>query len=339
MAGEDQRINARIRDRIVDHLARRSVFDPFGNQDISMSDEYLKVRRRSQPYKVRRRSQPYGKIDQPDQPESQTIPHPIRPYSHPFNYSDSDMKGDTCADGVPAHIVLRCGEWIAQRQDQIIYDALRASCTTRFYAGCVAARCLVDTKVTRRDLFRVERCLRGNDAMPITSILGATPNISTKPVQAGFVAVCSTDLKDDLCDLDDFTVTANYVGREPISEAELGSWWNMRFITSAELRPWGGQGKAVGNGFRQTNGNADVYPIIVLAQDCFTKIGLRGPASVFRHNRHKAVPIEVGHIRPRRSSGSHPHGLKGVLAAQFRQACGIENQGWIAVLEVAASKL
>ena len=320
MAGEnteDQRIHA-IRDGIVDHLAHGSVFDPFGrNQDIS-SDGSLKVRCRSQPY---------GKIDQSDQPESQTIPHPIRPYSDDFNYSDSDMKGDACVDSVPAHIVLQCGEWIAQQQDQIIYEALRASCTTRIYAGGVAARCLVDAKVTREDLIRVERYLRGNDAMPITSILGATPNISTKPVQAGFVAVCSTDLKDDLCDLDDFTVTANYVGRAPISEAELGSWWNMRFITSAELRPWGGQGKAVGNGFKQTNGNADVYPIIVLAQDCFTKIGMRGPA------------IKVGHNPLGRSSGSDPLGLDGVLAVQFRQACGIENQGWMAVLEVAASKL
>ena len=315
-------------DQLVDHLARRSVFDPFGrNQDIS-SDGFLKVRRRSRPYNVRRSSQPYGKIDQPDQPESQTIPHPTRPcYSPDFEYSDSDMKGDACADGVPAHIVSRCGEWIARQQDQIIYEALRASCTTRIYAGGVAARCLVDVKVTREDLLRVERYMRGNDAMPITSILGATPNISTKPVQAGFVAVCSTDLKDDLCDLDDFTVTANYGGRAPISDAELGSWGNMRFITSAKLRPWGGQGKAVGNGFKQTNGNADVYPIIVLAQDCFTKIGMRGPA------------IKVGHNPLGRSSGSDPLGLKGVLAAQFRQACGIENQGWMAVLEVAASKL
>ena len=311
MAGEDQCIRA-IENRIVAHSARRSVFDPFGrNQDISMSE-----------YKVRRRSRPYRKmVDQPDQPESQTIPR----YPHHFAYSDSDMKGDM-TDGVPAHIVQRCGDSIAQLQDQIIYGALQA-CTTRIYAGGVAARCLVDTKVTPRDLYRVQWCLSGNNAMQITSILGATPNIST-PVQAGFVAVCSTDLKDDLCDLDDFTMTASYARRAPISEAELGSWGNMRFITSAELRPWGGQGKAVGNGFKQTNGNADVYPIIVLAQDCFTKIGMRGPTS-----------IEVTHNPLGRSSESDPRGLHGDLTVQFRQACDIENQGWMAVLEVAASKL
>jgi len=129
---------------------------------------------------------------------------------------------------------------------------------------------------------------------------------------------------------------SEYGTRRTIHANELGSWEQYRFITSPHLNPYLLAGAAttantrLANGVPNTAGSelCDVYPIVVLSEECYGDVLLRGEES-----------FDVSMIPAGQKTKDDPLGQRGYIGASTYFAAVRLNEGQMAVVEVAASSL
>lgn len=243
-------------------------------------------------------------------------------------YQLTDVVADTYEDDVPAEMKIQVGERMGLVRELIRYGELKA-CTNVFYAGG-SSRAAVAGKLTLNILRKVSRNLQANHAKRITKILAPSPNFETRAVEAAYLVFVHTDAESDIRDLVGFTPVAEYGERKPISPYELGSCENFRFITSPELRAYGAAGAAVGTTgmFSEAGANVDVYPFIVVGEDAWGQVALRGADS-----------LDPTYIPPGTKDKSDPLGQRGYVGAKFYMDATLLNEGWMAVVEAGVSSL
>lgn len=242
-------------------------------------------------------------------------------------YELTDKVVDTYEDDAPAEMKKHCGERVGLLREMIRYGVIK-SCTNVFYAGNVASRALVASKITLLALRKVSRNLQANHAKRITGILAPSVSIATKPVEASYLVFVSTDAEADIRDLQGFVHVSAYGNRKPVHPQELGSCENYRFITSPELAPYAGAGAAIGSTGLMGTTNVDVYPFIVVGEDAWGQLALRGADS-----------IDPTYIPPGQKDKSDPLGQRGYIGAKFYMQCTLLNEGWMAIAEAGVSAL
>ncbi len=244
-------------------------------------------------------------------------------------YELTNQVVDTYEDDVPAEMKKQCGERIALVREMIRYGVLKA-CTNAFYAGGGSTRASVNSKITLNMLRKISRNLQANHAKRITGILDAGPKVSTQPVDAAYLVFTHTDAESDVRDLPGFKHVAEYGTRKVVSPYEIGSCENYRFILSPELAPYADAGAAVGTTglFSTSASNVDVYPFIVVGDDAWGQVALRGVDA-----------IDPTYIPPGQKDKSDPLGQRGYVGARFYMACTLLNEGWMAVGEAGVSSL
>jgi N4-gp56 family major capsid protein len=241
-------------------------------------------------------------------------------------YQLTDKTADLYEDDVPAEMKKQCGERVALLREMIRYGVVRA-CTNVFYAGGLS-RATVNSRITRNILRNVSRTLQANHAKRITGILAPSTNIATRPIEASYLVFVHSDCEADLRDLTGFVHISEYGSRKPVHQQELGSWENFRFITSPELAPYAGVGATGTTGLLVTATRADVYPFIVVGEEAWGQVALRGVNSL------DPTYIPVG-----QKDKSDPLGQRGYVGAKFYMNCVLLNEGWMAVVEAGASSL
>lgn len=243
-------------------------------------------------------------------------------------YMYTDKAKDLYEDDIPAAMKKQTGERMGLVREMIRWGALKA-CTNLFYAGGTS-RATVDETVTENLLARVARSLLGNGAEPITSILAASPDYNTSPVQAGFLVFCHTDCEKDIEALPGYKTVSEYGQRKPVHEMEIGSKGRFRFIISRHLSSIIDSGAAVGSTGLYSTGaaNIDVYPMVVVAEDAWGDVALRGMDS-----------FDMTDLKPGQKDKSDPHGQKGYVGAKFYSAAKVLNDGHMAVCEIGVSSL
>lgn len=242
-------------------------------------------------------------------------------------YELTDQVADTYEDDVPAELKKHCGERIALVREMIRYGVLKA-CTNVFYGGGGSTRASVNSKITLNVLRKISRNLQANHAKRVTGILAPTPNIGTLPVEASYLVFVHSDAEADVRDLAGFTHVSEYGSRKPVSPYELGSVENFRFITSPELAPYAAAGALIGATGLSGTTNIDVYPFIVVGEDAWGQLALRGMES-----------IDPTYIPPGQKDKSDPLGQRGYVGAKFYMACTLLNEGWMAVAEAGVTAL
>lgn len=242
-------------------------------------------------------------------------------------YELTDQVADTYEDDVPAELKKHCGERIALVREMIRYGVLKA-CTNVFYGGGGSTRASVNSKITLNVLRKISRNLQANHAKRVTGILAPTPNIGTQPVEASYLVFVHSDAEADVRDLAGFTHVSEYGSRKPVSPYELGSVENFRFITSPELAPYAAAGALIGETGLSGTTNIDVYPFIVVGEDAWGQLALRGMES-----------IDPTYIPPGQKDKSDPLGQRGYVGAKFYMACTLLNEGWMAVAEAGVTAL
>lgn len=242
-------------------------------------------------------------------------------------YQLTDQTVDTYEDDVPAEMKKQCGERIALVREMIRYGVLKA-CTNAFYAGGGASRAAVNAKIGLNLLRKISRNLQANHAKRITGILSPSAMIATKPVEASYLVFVHTDAEADIRDLQGFVHVSAYGNRKPVHAQEIGSCENFRFITSAELAPYAGAGAAIGSTGLTGATNVDVYPFIMVGEDAWGQLALRGSDS-----------IDPTYIPPGVKDKSDPLGQRGYVGAKFYMACTMLNEGWMAVAEAGVTAL
>lgn len=258
------------------------------------------------------------------------VPITLQQYSCLYAFTDKDF--NLYEDDLVAGFKEQVGRRMGIVREMAIYGQMKAS-TNKFYAGALAStRATVSGKVTDILLQRMVRSLNANHAKKITKVLGPSNDFGTRSVEAAFVAYCHTDLEQDIRALPGFIVTSNYGVRQVLNEFELGTWMNIRFVLSQELYSYADAATSVTAstyGLKTTTGtNPDVFPLILMGEEAFGQVKLRGVDAV------KPIYLPVDS-----QDKSDPLNQRGYIGANFWFGSGILNPGWLIVAEVAASDL
>lgn len=249
-------------------------------------------------------------------------------------YRFSNRVSDMYEDDIPIAMKRLTGERVGLLLEMVRYGVLKAG-TNVFRAGGVASRSLVTGLVGLGLLRAVARSMSNNLASKITAVLSATPNIGTQPIEAAFVVVHHTDLNADIrAQLSGFVHVSEYGTRKAIHENELGSCEEFRFVGSPHLAPYINAGTTASANTRLANGIAnsagselvDVYPMLVLSEESFGDVSLRGMDS-----------FNVSMISAATQTKDDPLGQRGVVGASTYFTCVRLNEFQMATVEVAAS--
>lgn len=190
--------------------------------------------------------------------------------------SFTDVIADTHEDPNLQKITMGLGEQAAATKEQIIWNELIAG-TAVLYSGAATQRSDVVAPISEDELVVAQRFLKANKAKHITKMLTASDKIATEPVAPAFLAFGHTNLEADLRALPEFVVREKYSNYNAVSDYEIGKFQDIRFILSPDLHPFWGAGDAPPTGVLSRDGTAaDVYPVVIVGQDAYAVVPLRG---------------------------------------------------------------
>jgi N4-gp56 family major capsid protein len=243
-------------------------------------------------------------------------------------YAWTDKTAEMYEDDIPAEAKTQLGQRMGLVREMIRYGAAKA-CTNASYAGGTT-RATVAAVVSLNFLRKIAQTLLANHAEMKSKVLSASQNYDTSAIERGFIVMCHTDLEPDIRDLPGFVPTAKYGQRQVLNEHELGSVERFRFVTSPELASYPDAGAAVAGTtlYATSSTNADVYPMLVFAEDAAFDIALRGSKS-----------FDLTVIPHTQKDKSDILGQRGYAGAKFWSAALVVNNGWMAVGEVARTSL
>jgi len=171
------------------------------------------------------------------------------------------------------------GEQAAETTEYIIWGVARAGSQQVLGNGTV--RTDVNTAITQPKLHAMVRILNAMRGRFITEVQNGSVNYQTYPVEGGFVAVGHTDLEHDIRAVTNFIPVAKYGSRKVISEYELGSIENMRFLLTPVLEPFYAGGSGTLNSMKSVGGSkVDVYPLVLFAKEAIACVPLKGSKAV-----------------------------------------------------------
>lgn len=262
----------------------------------------------------------------PDSITPQDVPVVIQQYSCLYGFTDKTY--DLYEDDIPQAQIEQTGERTTLVNEQIVYGTLKG-CTNQFYGGGGTSRATVAGPITLGLLRKITKSLMANHGDMTTKVLKPSPNYATMPVGAGFFVYGHTDMEPDIRDLANFTPVEQYASGTAMPY-EIGKCERFRFILSPDLPSIQDAGAAVGSlGLNSTTGtNIDVYQFVVLAQDAFSQVAVRGKDS-----------IDPTFLPPGQKDKADMLGQRGYCGNKWYKAVMIENNGWLAIGNVGTKVL
>ena len=243
-------------------------------------------------------------------------------------YGFTDKTYDLYEDDIPKAMIEQVGERVTFVNEMIIYGALRA-CTNQYFGGGGTTIGTVAGPLTLNLVRNVAKGLQANHAGMTNKMLKAGPDFGTDAVSEGFCVYGHTDLEPDIRDMPGYTPIERYASGKPIDN-EVGKVERFRFVTSPDLPSVQNAGAAVGStGCYSTSGsNIDVYQLVICGADAWSQLAVRGlealdPVMMLPSERSKADPL----------------GQRGYFGTQWWKAILLENQGWMAILNVGVRTL
>jgi len=187
-------------------------------------------------------------------------------------------------------------------EDLVQIDLLNSAGVVK-YAGAATSKATLSGEtgavdlVTYDDLMKLEVDLDINRCPKDTKLFTGTRKIDTKTIDGARYMYIGTELVPMFKRMVDpfgnaaFIYARQYAAGTTIAIGEIGSVGGFRLIVVPEMMHWAGQGGAVTNnaGYRQTNGNYDVYPLLVVGSESFTTISFKadGNGSKFKIKHSK----------------------------------------------------
>lgn len=220
------------------------------------------------------------------------------------------------------------GENAAETLELVTYNTLKGGTSVKYAGG--TSRATVASKLTLALQQEAVRNLRANRAKTIKAILGPSTNISTKPIEASYVAFAHTDAAADIRAMQGFTPTSQYGSREVLCPEELGAVEDVRYVLSPLFTPFADSGVAVGStGLKSTSGSLiDVYPVLFVGKEVFGTTPLKGRSS-----------SEIKVLNPGVPRGGDPLGQRGSVGWKAWFAAVRLNEAWMRRTEVGVTAL
>lgn len=189
----------------------------------------------------------------------------------------SDMVSMTNQDPVVTEATDVLGDQAGTTIDQARRDVLVAG-TNVIYANSVANRAATNAKMATTDLDRAIRFLKGQNAKFIKDGIMPSDKVGTAAVRKAFIALVHPDTEFDLEGLTGYRSIADYGNGEAIMEDEVGSYKNIRFISSTNCKIFAGAGASGTTVYKNNGSNFDVYATLIFAANAYGLVDLSGEA-------------------------------------------------------------
>lgn len=234
-------------------------------------------------------------------------------------------------DDIPGDMVKLVGEHMASIEELISYGVVRGGTNVVYANGTV--RTAVNTAITLNKLRQAARQLESAHAQLVTEKLASSVNFGTAPVEPAYLVFIHTDMEADVRNLSSFVPVSKYGSQKPVHEREVGSVERFRIVTSPYFRPFLAAGGTITAGTFLSNGGtsgttADVYPIMVVAQEAWGQVSLKGMNAI--------QPI---YLPAKQITHANPMGQFGYVGANFYKNAVRLNENWMVRIEAAASAL
>jgi N4-gp56 family major capsid protein len=234
-------------------------------------------------------------------------------------------------DDIPGDMVKLVGEHMASIEELISYGVVRGGTNVVFANGTV--RTSVNTGITLNKLRQAARQLESAHAQLVTEKLASSVNFGTTAIEPGYLVFIHTDMEADFRNLTGFVPVARYGQQKPTHEREIGTVERFRIITSPYFRPFLQGGGTITAGTFLSNGGttgttADVYPLMVVAQEAWGQVALKGMNAI--------QPI---YLPAKQITHANPMGQFGYVGANFYKNAVRLNENWMVRIECACSAL
>lgn len=237
----------------------------------------------------------------------------------------TDVIQDTHEDPVLQEYMGITGEQAAETVELINYGVIKGGTAVTYANG--SARADVNTPLTLEAQRRALRSILRQNGKRHTRMLSASPNYETYPVGPCFVGLCHTDNSSAVRDMPGFVPVEKY-GTQQALPGEIGAVEEVRYCASSLYTPFedaGGAYAGSGTDMISTSGtNADVYPVIYLAQHAIGVVPLKGKKSI--------TPMVLNPNTPR---GGDQLGQRGSVGWKTMYAAVILNDAWMHRVECA----
>lgn len=235
----------------------------------------------------------------------------------------TDVIQDTHEDPVLKEYGALLMQQAAETIETIRWNVLKAG-TNVFYANG-SQRTDVNTPVTLTAQRQVTTALKLQRGKHLKEIVSSTPQFNKESIEAAFVAICHTRCENDIRNMDGFIPTKNYGTTSPWMN-EIGSVEDVRYVRSNLFTAFADGGGTKGSMYSTTGVNADVFPILYFARDCYGIVPLKGKS---------ALSLIVKN--PGSSGSSDPLNQRGTIGWKTMQTSVILNDLWLGRLECAAT--
>lgn len=238
-------------------------------------------------------------------------------------------------DDIPKDMVALVGEHMGTIEELISYGVVRGGTNVVYANG--SARASVASVINLPRLRQCARAIESAHGKKVTAKLATGPNFGTVAVSASYLVFVHTDLESDVRNLPGFKEIVDYGQAKPVHDREFGAVESYRFISSPYFRPFllaataatgTASGTVLANGAANAGNAPDVYPVVVVANDAWGQVALKGMDA-----------IDPVYLPAKVKSHANPLGQFGYVGAQFWKTAVRLNENWMVRLEVAASAL
>lgn len=230
----------------------------------------------------------------------------------------TDVIQDTHEDPVLQEFGNLCVQQATETVETLIWNKVKAGTNVGYTNGGLTT---VNTPISLQAQRTATSALMRQRGQYITEIVGSSPNYSTYPVEAAFVAVCHSDVTNDIRNMEGFLPTAKYGSNKVAWPNEIGTVEDVRYVRSTLFTPFLGATGVYGGAsttMRNTASFADVYSVLYFSTDAFGFVPLKGSnaLSLIAHNPGSAGSADALNQR-------------GTLGWKTMQTSVILNDNWL----------
>jgi N4-gp56 family major capsid protein len=231
-------------------------------------------------------------------------------------------------DDIPSDMAQLTGETIAEIAELVAYGQMKAGSSVNYTNGTTRVGLASTISIDSLDL--AARGLYNARAKRVTKTIASGPNFDTAPVEPGYVIFVPTDMVSDVRKIDGFVKRVEYGSAvSPVHPNEFGSVNEYRFVSSSLFTPFLAAGASYDGSFvSAATTNNDVYPLIIIGQDCIGHISLKGKG-------YSGIKPTI--ISSQIANHANPGRAFGYVGADFYYTCVRLNDNFMKRIESCAS--
>lgn len=252
----------------------------------------------------------------------------LKQYAILFKYSSKSAL--MYEDNIPEGMQKQTAQTMAEIAELVAYGEIKAGNNVVYTNGTTRAG--LNSKISLDALRLAARTMETNRAMQVTTAIKPGRNFGTRAVEPSYIVFVHTDTVADVRDLEGFTKRVDYGSAiTPVHPREFGECEGFRFVSSPLFAPYLAAGSATLSGMKSVGAaNVDVYPSIIIAEDAFGHVSLKG---------HEYTGISPTHISHKEKNHANPAGMFGYVGADFWYAAKRTNDNWMIRIEHGVSAL